>query len=228
MDMEGQIPMSSRTLNLPEALSDYVRDVAAREPAILAKLRAETQSVQYSMMQITPEQGALMRLLIELTGARRTLEVGVYTGYSSLAVALALPPDGRIVACDVNEEWTGIARRYWREAGVEAKIDLRLGPAVATLDRLLAAGEAGRFDFAFIDADKPNYERYYERCLDLVRSGGLIAIDNVLWGGSVAEPTDTSAMTEAIRALNRRLRDDDRVSLALVPIGDGLTLARKR
>lgn len=220
--------MSSRTLNLPEALSDYVRDVAAREPAILAKLRAETQGVQYSMMQITPEQGALMRLLIELTAARRTLEVGVYTGYSSLAVALALPPDGRIVACDVNEEWTGIARRYWREAGVEGKIDLRLGPAVATLDRLLAAGEAGGFDFAFIDADKPNYERYYERCLELVRSGGLIAIDNVLWGGRVAEPTDTSAMTEAIRALNRKLRDDDRVSLALVPIGDGLTLARKR
>lgn len=220
--------MSSRTLNLPEALSNYVRDVAAREPEILAKLRAETQNVQYSMMQITPEQGALMRLLIELTGARRTLEVGVYTGYSALAVALALPPEGRIIACDVNEEWTGIARRYWREAGVEAKIDLRLGPAVATLDRLLATGEAGRFDFAFIDADKPNYERYYERCLELVRPGGLIAIDNVLWGGSVADPADASAMTEAIRALNRKLRDDDRISLALVPIGDGLTLARKR
>jgi caffeoyl-CoA O-methyltransferase len=220
--------MSSRTLNLPEALSDYVRDVAAREPAILAKLRAETEAVPYSMMQITPEQGALMRLLIELTGARRTLEVGVYTGYSSLAVALALPPDGRILACDVNEEWTGIARRYWREAGVEGKIDLRLGPAVATLDRLLAVGEAGRFDFAFIDADKPNYERYYERCLELVRPGGLIAIDNVLWGGSVADPSDRDAMTEAIRALNRKLRDDARISLALVPIGDGLTLARKR
>ncbi|MSP51323.1 MAG: SAM-dependent methyltransferase, partial [Alphaproteobacteria bacterium] len=155
--------LRSRTLNMSEALSDYIRDVAARETPLLGRLRAETQSVKYAMMQITSEQGALMRLLIELVGARRTIEVGVYTGYSSLVVALALPADGRIIACDISEEWTAVARRYWPEAGVEQKIDLRLGPAIATLDGLIGVGESGRFDFAFIDADKPNYDNYSER-----------------------------------------------------------------
>ena len=179
-------------------------------------------------MQIAPEQGQFMALLVELIGAKRTLEVGVFTGYSSLCVALALPPGGRIVACDSSEEWTAVARRYWREAGVDGKIDLRLGPAVETLDSLLAAGEAGRFDFAFIDADKTEYADYYERILELLRPGGLVAVDNVLWSGSVADPAKSDDDTVAIRAFNEKLLGDERVSLSLVPIADGLTLARKR
>jgi caffeoyl-CoA O-methyltransferase len=179
-------------------------------------------------MQISPEQGQLLSLLVELVGARRCIEVGVYTGYSSTVVALALPRDGMLVACDVNAEFTDVARRYWRLAGVEERIDLRLAPALATLDALLADGQAQTFDFAFIDADKENYLGYYERCFALLRPGGLLAIDNVLWGGSVADPTDTSGRTQAIRALNERVRGDERVTISLVPIGDGLFLARKR
>jgi caffeoyl-CoA O-methyltransferase len=179
-------------------------------------------------MQISPEQGQFMALLVELIGARRILEVGTFTGYSALAVALALPPDGRVITCDINEEMTAIARRYWAEAGVADKIDLRLAPAIDTLDELLAEGQAGQFDFAFIDADKTNYLAYYERTLELLRSGGLIAIDNVLWNGAVADPERQDDDTSAIRALNEAVHADDRVSLSLLPISDGLTLARKR
>jgi caffeoyl-CoA O-methyltransferase len=179
-------------------------------------------------MQIAPEQGQLMAFLVTLTGARRALEVGVFTGYSSLAVALAMPPEGRLVACDVSESWTAVARRYWEEAGVAEKISLRLGPATDTLEALLKDGQAGSFDFAFIDADKENYGRYYDLALELVRPGGLIAIDNVLWGGAVADPAEQDADTQAIRALNARLHHDARIDLTMLPIGDGLTLARKR
>ena len=169
-----------------------------------------------------------MDLLVELIGARRTLEIGTFTGYSALAVALALPPDGRVVACDINEETAAVARRYWAEAGVADKIDLRLAPAGETLAGLIAEGRAGSFDFAFIDADKQGYDAYYEACLELLRPGGLIAVDNVLWDGAVADPERDDPDTRAIRALNEKIRDDRRVSLSLLPIGDGLTLARKR
>jgi len=178
-------------------------------------------------MQISPEQGQLMRLLVELIGARRTIEVGVYTGYSSVSVALSLPDDGLLLACDINAEYTQIARRYWQRAGVEQRIQLELGPALTTLDRRIADGESGSFDFAFIDADKDNYQAYYERCLQLLRPGGLIAIDNVLWGGSVARPA-TDVDTRALQALNDKLHADQRVDIAMLPIGDGVTLARKR
>jgi len=169
-----------------------------------------------------------MALLVQLIGATKTLEVGVFTGYSSLVVALALPPDGKIIACDVSEEYTAIARRYWQKAGVADKIDLRIAPALETLDRLLAEGQANTFDFAFIDADKSSYDDYYERALQLVRVGGLIAIDNVLWSGAVADPSITNTSTEKIRALNQKLHQDDRITLSLIPIADGLTLALKR
>lgn len=220
--------MSNQTLNLSESLRDYLLSVSLREPEVLRRLREETASLPMARMQIAPEQGQLMSLLVQLIGARRTLEVGVFTGYSSLAVALALPADGRIVACDVNEEWTSIARRYWAEAGVAEKIELRLAPAVETLDGLLAEGQGGTFDFAFIDADKTGYDAYYERILQLLRPGGLLAIDNVLWSGRVADPSDTEEDTEALRALNRKIHRDDRVYPSLVPIADGLTLALKR
>ncbi len=220
--------MSNRTLSMTDALYDYLLAVSSREPEILRRLRAETARLPNAGMQIGPEQGQFMGLLVQLMGARRTLEVGVFTGYSSLAVALALPPDGRVVACDVSEEWTAIARRYWAEAGVAGKIELRLGPAVETLDALLADGQADGFDFAFIDADKENYDHYYERALRLVRPGGLIAIDNVLWGGRVADPEAQGESLAAIRALNAKLHRDERVALSLVPIGDGLTLALRR
>jgi caffeoyl-CoA O-methyltransferase len=179
-------------------------------------------------MQISPEQGQLMALLVKMLGARRTIEVGVFTGYSALAVALALPADGRVVACDVSEEWTGVARRYWQKAGVANKVDLRLAPALATLDAMLAAGEADRYDFAFIDADKGNYAGYYDRCMKLVRPGGLIAVDNTLWNGWVADAAHAEDDTRAIRAFNDKLHADERIDLSLVPIGDGLTLARRR
>jgi len=220
--------MAPRTIGLSAPLHDYVLSVTSREPDVLARLREETAGLEWARMQIGPDQGQFMALLVELMGARRTLEVGVFTGYSSLAVALALPEDGRVLACDVSEEWTAIARRYWEEAGVAHKIDLRLAPALETLDGLLAAGEAGRFDFAFIDADKENYDAYYERCLALLRRGGLLAIDNVLWDGAVIDPAKDDKDTNAIRALNAKLHRDERVTLSLVPVGDGLTLARKR
>ena len=220
--------MASRTIGLAEPLYRYLLDVSVREPKVLRDLRAETARLTMSMMQIGPDQGQFMRLLVQLIGARNTIEVGVFTGYSSLSVALGLPKDGRVIACDVSEEWTAIARRYWKLAKVDKKIDLRLAPATQTLDGLIKAKQAGAFDFAFIDADKANYDAYYERCLKLVRKGGLIAIDNVLWDGAVIDARKRDADTRAIRALNKKLHKDKRIDLSLVPIGDGLTLARKR
>ncbi len=220
--------MSVRTIELDARLYDYLLAVSVREPRLLAELREETARLPSAGMQISPEQGQLLRLLVELVGARRCLEVGVFTGYSSTCTALSMPEGGTLVACDVSVEYTDVARRYWRRAGVEQRIDLRLGPALATLDALIAAGQAASFDFAFVDADKESYLGYYERCLTLLRPGGLLAIDNVLWGGSVADPSNTTASTLAIRGLNERLRGDERVSISLVPIGDGLFLVRKR
>jgi len=220
--------MSNIHTPVSEELWDYIRRVSLREPDVLRRIREATATHPHVSCQIAAEQGQFMALLIHLIGAKRTLEVGVFTGYSSTVVALALPDDGKIIACDVNAEWTATARHFWREAGVEHKIDLRLGPAIGTLDRLLAENQAGTFDFAFIDADKTNYDGYYERALQLVRAGGLIAIDNVLWHGSVIDPEANHADTLAIRALNEKLHADDRVWLSLVPIGDGLTLACKR
>lgn len=220
--------MSNRTLMLTDSLYDYLLGASLREPAVLRALREETLRMPRHSMQIAPEQGQFMALLARLVGARRCIEVGVFTGYSSLAVALALPDDGRIVACDVSEEWTAIARRYWREAGVGHRIDLRLAPARQTLDAMLAAGEAGRHDLAFIDADKTGYLDYYERCLRLVRPGGLVLLDNTLWSGRVADPGHDDEDTKALRRCNDFLHRDERVDLSLVPIGDGLTLARRR
>ena len=220
--------MSRRSIVLTDALYEYLLSVSLREPELLARLRQETARQEMARMQISPEQGQFMFLLLRLIGARRCLEIGVFTGYSSLVTALALPEDGRIVACDVSEEWTAVARRYWREAGVEPKIDLRIAPALETLDRLMEAGEAGRFDFAFLDADKESYLAYYERVLKLLRPGGLLAVDNVLWSGRVADPEVSDADTAALRHFNEALHRDERIDLSLVPIGDGLTLARKR
>lgn len=216
------------THTLSETLYDYLLAVSLREPPLLARLREETATLPHAIMQISPEQGQFMALLAELVGARRVVEVGTFTGYSALVVALALPADGRLITCDVNEETTAIARRYWAEAGVADKIDLRLGPAVETLDALLADGGAGSFDLAFVDADKKNYDAYYERGLALLRQGGLMLVDNVLWGGAVAEPEHEDEDTEAIRALNAKIHQDGRVSLSLLPVSDGITLARKR
>ena len=220
--------MASRTINLDERVYKYLVSHSVRDLPVLKALRAETAKLPQSMMQISAEQGQFMALLVQLIGARRTIEVGTFTGYSALVVAQALPAAGKVIACDVSEEFTAIARRYWAKARVDKKIDLRLAPAKQILDKLLAAGQAGRFDFAFIDADKENYSAYYERCLKLVRSGGLIAIDNVLWGGEVANPKVNDKNTRAIRALNDKLKDDRRVAISMVPIGDGLTLAHKR
>jgi len=202
--------------------------MSLREPDILRRLREETAPLPMARMQISPEQGQFMGMLIRLLGARATIEVGVFTGYSSVSVALALPEGGKIIACDVSEEWTSIARRYWRDAGVANKIDLRLRPALETLDALLVEGRAGAFDFAFIDADKANYSNYYERCFELIRPGGLIAIDNVLWHGDVVNPAKQDEDTQAIRAFNERVSRDDRVWVGLLPISDGLTLAMKK
>jgi predicted O-methyltransferase YrrM len=220
--------MSLRSIGLDERLYRYLLDVSLREPDILRRLRAETAERENASMQIAPEQGQFMALLVELIAAERTLEIGSFTGYSALAVALALPPHGRVIACEVSEEYARVARRWWAEAGVADKIELRVGPAVETLDRMLEDGLGGRFDFAFIDADKQGYIDYWERSLRLVRHGGLIAVDNVLWDGRVADPENAEESTQAIRAFNARVRDDDRVDLSLIPIGDGLTLARVR
>lgn len=220
--------MSNKTLGLSESLYQYVLSNSLREPEILAKLRAETATHPMSQMQISPDQGQFMALLVQLMGARNALEIGVFTGYSSLCVALALPSDGKLIACDVSEKYTAIARRYWLAAGVADKIDLRIAPALETLAHLLASGYADYFDFAFIDADKSNYDHYYERSLQLVRPGGLIVIDNVLWSGDVADPQIQNTRTNAIRALNHKIHHDERVSVSLVPIADGLMLALKR
>jgi caffeoyl-CoA O-methyltransferase len=219
--------MARRSLELDDRLYDYLLQFGTRESDLLKDLRSETAKLPAAGMQIGPEQGAFMSLLVELVGAKRALEIGTFTGYSSLCIAAALPTDGKLICCDVSEEYTSIARDYWRRAGLESKIELRLGPALATLDALIAA-DVETFDFAFIDADKGNYSNYYDRALNLVRPGGLIAIDNVLWGGDVADPKKNDDDTAAIRALNEKVRNDERVTLALAPIGDGLTLARKR
>jgi predicted O-methyltransferase YrrM len=220
--------MSRANEYLPENIYDYMNSVSIREPAILGRLREETASHPLGGMQIPPEHGQFLALLMQLTGARRTLEVGVFTGYSSLAVALALPDDGKILACDVSEEYTSVARRYWKEAGVDHMIELRLKPALETLHELITQRQHNRFDFAFIDADKANYEGYYECALELVRPGGLIAIDNVLWHGRVVDPEANDADTLAIRAINKKLHGDSRVTISMLPISDGLTLACKR
>jgi len=219
--------MNRRTLGLDDELHDYVVR-HNREHAELARLREATASHPRASMQIAPEQGALLQMLVRLTGARRTVEVGVFTGYSALAVALALPADGRVLACDVSDEYTRVAKPYWERAGVAAKIELVLAPALQTLDQRLAAGEAGRYDFAFIDADKTNYDGYYERCLQLLRPGGLIAFDNTLWSGRVAQAAEAGSDTAALQALNDKLVADGRADVALLPVGDGLTLARRR
>ncbi|HRI43040.1 MAG TPA: class I SAM-dependent methyltransferase [Fimbriimonadaceae bacterium] len=219
-------PTKSKSSFIPEATYAYIVENWLREPPVLERLREETAPMEEAGMQISPEQGQFMALLARLLGVRRYLEVGVFTGYSSIAVGLAMPLEGHIVACDVSEDFTAIAKRYWEEAGLSARIDLRLAPANETLARLVEAGE--RFDMMFIDADKPNYAAYYEAGLRLVRPGGLIGIDNVLWSGKVADPSVDDENTEAIRALNERLSNDDRIDLAIVPIGDGLTLARPR
>jgi predicted O-methyltransferase YrrM len=219
--------VGKRTLNLTESLYQYVLDHSLREHPAQSALRIATSSHRAAGMQIAPEQGQLMALLIKLMGARRTIEVGVFTGYSALTVALALPPDGRVLACDINDEYTRIGKPYWQQAGVAEKIELHLAPALQTLDARLDAGEAGNYDFAFIDADKSNYDAYYERCLRLVRCGGLIAIDNTLWDGAVASRSH-DLDTLALQALNAKLHVDARIELSMLPIADGLTLALKR
>jgi predicted O-methyltransferase YrrM len=219
--------MTNYTIAMTGQLQRYLIEHTVREPAILAALRQLTAKMPQASMQIAPEQGQLIQLLVRLIGARRCLEIGTFTGYSALCVALAMPRDGEIIACDVSLEWTQIARRFWREAGVDARIDLRIAPALTTLDQLLQGGGSS-FDFAFIDADKENYLEYYERVVELLRPGGLLVVDNVLWGGAVADASVQDAETNAIRALNDRARDDERVDMSLVPIGDGLLLARKR
>jgi predicted O-methyltransferase YrrM len=219
--------MSNKTLGLDNQLYEYLQAVSLREPEILRQLRQETARNPMAMMQIAPEQGQFMALLVKLMGAKKTLEVGVFTGYSSLVVALALPEEGKVVACDVNEEYTAIAQRYWQAAGVAHKIDLHLAPAIETLDRLIATGEAETFDFAFIDADKSSYDAYYERSLQLVRPGGTILIDNVFWSGKVADQQVQDNRTKSIRAFNEKLHQDQRVFISILPIADGLTLALK-
>ena len=219
--------MSTRTLAIDNTLYDYVLAHSLREHPAQAALREATRGHPWSGMQISPEQGQFMALLVKLIDARRCIEIGVFTGYSALTVALALPDDGRLLACDISDDYTRIGRPFWAQAGVAHKIDLQLAPALATLDARLAAGEAGSYDFAFIDADTSAYDAYYERCLQLLRPGGLIAIDNTLWGGSVARPS-TDADTLALQALNLKLHADQRVDQSLLPFSDGLTLARKR
>jgi caffeoyl-CoA O-methyltransferase len=219
--------MSRNYTPITDGMAQYIREVTLREPEPLRRLRESTENHPRASMQIAPEQGQFLHVLTKLIGGRNVLEIGVFMGYSSSWIALALPPGGKIVACDVNEEYAAIARNTWREAGVEDKIALRVAPALETLDSLIAAGQTGTFDLAFIDADKSNYSHYYERALQLVRKGGLIAVDNTLWDGRVIDPNVTDADTEAIRAFNRKLKDDARIALTLATIGDGVTLACK-
>ena len=220
--------MGKENIGLNEKLYKYLLSVSSREPEILTKLRRETDRHPASIMQISPDQGQFMALLVKLLNAQKTLDIGVFTGYSSLVVALALPESGIVVACDRDPQATKIARRYWQEAGLEHKIDFRLAPALDTLDSLIADSQSDSFDFAFIDADKRNYYNYYERCLTLLRPGGIVAIDNVLWFGSVADPEDTDKRTIAIREFNQKLHQDERVEISMLSIADGLTLALKK
>jgi predicted O-methyltransferase YrrM len=220
--------MSKQTLGLDPKLYQYFQLNSLREPTILWQLRQETAKHSMATMQISPEQGQFMALLVQLMGAKKTLDIGVFTGYSALAVALALPPDGKVIACDLDEEYTAIARSFWQKAGVADKIELHLAPALETQGKLIEQGQENSFDFAFIDADKSNYDNYYERSMKLVRPGGLIAIDNVLWGGKVADLDVQDNRTKAIRNFNQKLLRDERVTISLIPIGDGLTLALKK
>ena len=220
--------MSRRTTALTDRLYEYLVEVSVRESSVLRRLREETAELENARMQISPEQGQFMALLVDIIGAKNTLEIGTFTGYSTLCVAAALPDNGRVVACDIDVELPSFGRRYWAEAGVAHKIDMRIAPANDTLDALLSEGRQGDFDFAFIDADKAGLDDYYEKSLKLVRTGGLIAVDNTLWHGKVANPDVFDAATMAIRGFNVKVHDDRRVSLSLVPIGDGLTLLKKR
>jgi predicted O-methyltransferase YrrM len=219
--------MSNQTINLDDRLYQYLLDVSLREDPLLKALREETAMLPKKIMQISPDQGQFMALLAKMIGARRCIEVGVFTGYSSLVVAMALPGDGQIIACDVSEEWTSIAQRYWQEAGVDQKIQLHLAPATQTLQTLIDEGQAGQFDFSFIDADKVNYPTYFELVLQLLRPGGVVVIDNVLWDGAVIDPLIQDEDTVALRRLNKALLHDERVDISMIPVGDGLTLARK-
>lgn len=220
--------MSNRTINLDDRLYQYLLDYSVRETDLMRELREVTAQQEMSRMQIAPEQGQFMAFLVELTGAERVIEVGTFTGYSALCMVQAMPETGALICCDVSSEWTNIGRQFWERAGVADRIDLRIAPALETLDNLIEAGNAADFDMAFIDADKTNYLEYYERCLVLLRPGGLIMFDNTLWSGAVADPEDHDDDTEALRELNDALPRDERVTISLVPIGDGLTLARKR
>jgi predicted O-methyltransferase YrrM len=219
--------MLGRSIQLSDALYEYLLAVGVRENAVLAELRDRTASLPLARMQISAEQGQFMQWLVSTIGAKKTIEVGVFTGYSSLVTALVLPPDGYIVACDISEEFTSIAREYWKKAGVDNRIRLKLQPATDTLEQLIAQGESGSFDFAFIDADKENYEIYYELILKLLRPGGVIAVDNVLWSGRVIDPSADDSSTAALRQFNPKLHKDPRIALSMIPLGDGLTLARK-
>ncbi|TAK37697.1 MAG: SAM-dependent methyltransferase [Saprospiraceae bacterium] len=219
--------MSNQTLSITPELYDYLLSVSLREHPVQASLRAETMKLAESEMQISPEQGQFMQFLVKLMGAKRTLEVGVFTGYSALSVALALPSDGQIIACDISEKWTSIGRRHWQRANVASKIDLRLAPAIETLQQLVTEEQSGTFDFAFIDADKPGYDDYYELCLKLIRTGGLILFDNTLWSGRVARENLEDENVSALRALNKKLLSDERIDLSLLPLSDGVTLVRK-
>ena len=219
--------MSSDTIELNQSLREYLINVSVKEPGVLKDLREETLQLDEFQMQISPEQGSFLSFLVKLINAKHTLDIGVFTGYSSLVVALQLPQNGYVTACDTNEEWTEIAQKYWKEAKVEDKIDLHIAPAAETLEKLISNGNEGLYDFSFIDADKINYQHYFEQSLVLVRKGGVIAIDNVLWGGRVLDNSDTEPATRAIREFNSKLFEDDRVVISMIPIGDGLTLAQK-
>ena len=220
--------MANRTINMNEKLYEYLLEMGLREPEVLARLRHATEAEELSIMRSAPEQCQLMVMLIRLMGAKRVIEVGTYTGYATLWMALALPDDGEVVTCDISERWSFVARRFWEDAGVQDKVQLYLRPALETLDELLECDEEESFDFAFIDADKENYEHYYERCLRLLRPGGLIVVDNVLWGGSVIDDTNHTTATEAIRRFNNKLKEDARIDLAMLPVADGITLLIKR
>ena len=220
--------MANRSIGVNEELYGYLLNMGLREPELLQRLRLATEGEELSIMRSAPEQGQLMAMLIKLMGAKRVIEVGTYTGYATLWMAQAIPDDGQVITCDVSEVWTSVGRQFWAEAGLQDKITLHLCPAMETLDRLLAQGEADAFDFAFIDADKENYQAYFERCLNLMRSGGLMVIDNVLWGGSVIDHENNEASTKAIRAFNQALQNDARIEINMLPVADGITLVMKK